>query len=551
VKHLLFLTILGCSGKSDRDVDTENGDDPITDGDDSASECLQYPWLTAVAGEAIESIPGAQVEDHEFAQQLANTIVEEPHIAAVLWREASQYYVRTASIETHFSRTRDADGNWSLMWADTPPLNTDPMADTTLGQELGHANPAETVYAEHGYEEGDTRLSFPSIEDASFPHLKRRFSSLFDGANSPNMAVVLAPYASGGMGSHGDASATQSRAPLVLRGPGVKAGTLAVAANHVDIAPTVAGLLGVEPVTGVDGRSGRWTSGQMLAWQDGEVLTDAMDEQCAYGAAKHALVLILDGLNHNEMMDGVAAGRYPNLARIADDRAAIFSGGSVVGWPSFSLPGHVSIFTGAWQGHHGMVSNSFYDRETGESGPGVSLAEMLANREAGRRAMDQYLSSDVETLFEAVARSSPDGVIASVNELTTRGVTWNPAGSSMPAPPTDIAVYALADQAALLQVSHLFEEVGPPTLMAVSLYVSDAAGQDYGPHGDDTRTALEETDVRVGQILDQYQAAGVFEDTVFVLTADHGMELMDSSRTASWAGAVDGVMRYDRMLYLP
>ncbi|MGB0640844.1 MAG: alkaline phosphatase family protein, partial [Myxococcota bacterium] len=466
MKRLLFLTMFGCTGKTEPALDTESGDDPVVESDDSASECSPYPWASSVAGEAVDSMSGAQISDHETAQQLATSIVEESHVAAVVWREDTRYYVRTASEETYFSRTRDADGNWSLQWADAPPLNTDPMADTTLAQELGHSNSSGIVYPDHGYEEGDTRLSFPSLEEATYPHIKRRFSSLFDGINSPNMAVILAPYANGGMGSHGDASATQSRAPLVLRGPGVKAGIVNHAANHVDIAPTVAGLLGVQPVVGVDGRTGRWTSNQMLAWQDGEVLTDAMDEQCAYGAAKHALVLILDGLNHNEMVDGIESGRYPNLARIADAQAAIFAGGSIVGWPSFSLPGHVSIYTGAWQGHHGMVSNSFYDRETTESGPGVSLPEMLANREAGRRAMDQYLSSDVETLFEAVGRSSADAVVASINELTTRGVTWDPAGAA-PSPPTDIAVYALADEAALLQVSHLFEEVGPPTLMAV------------------------------------------------------------------------------------
>ncbi len=551
MKYFLFMVAVGCSAKPSKQVDTHGEGDTVDGGGDSAIDCVAYPWQSAVAGEAIAPMDGAQIEDHEAAQQLASTIVEQPHVAAVLWREADDYHVRTASVATHFSRTRDEGGNWSLEWADSSPLNTDPMIDTTLAQELGHSNPEGTTYPEHGYGEGDGRLSFSTVEEGSFPFLKRRFSSLFDGANSPNMAVLLAPYAAGGVGSHGDASATQSRAPLVLRGPGVKAGVLEVAANHVDVAPTVAGLLGVEPVTGVDGRSGRWTTGQMLAWQDGQVLSDALDEQCAYGAAKHALVLILDGLNHNELMDGVVAGRYPNLARIVDEHAAIFSGGSVVGWPSFSLPGHVSIFTGAWQGHHGMISNSFYDRETGGSGPGISLSEMLANRDAGRRAMDQYLSPDVETLFEAVARSSPEGVIASINELTTRGATWDPTAALPPAPPTDIAVYALADEAALLQVAHVFEVAGPPALMAVSLYLSDAAGQDYGPHGDDARAALEETDVRVGKIIDQYQDAGVFDDTVFVLTADHGMELMDSSRTASWAGAIDEVTRYDRMLYLP
>jgi hypothetical protein len=425
------------------------------------------------------------------------------------------------------------------------------MVDSTLLDELSHGNPEGTSYPDHGYGDGDPRLSFPDLERGSYPYLMRRFASLFDGKNAPDMAVVLAPYASGGMGSHGDADATQSRAPLVLRGPGVRAGRVNEAANHVDIAPTVAGLLGVDPVTGVDGRTGRWTSGQMLAWQDGDVLVDALEDTCAYGAAEHAVVMILDGFNHNELMNGVAEGRYPNLARIADEQAAVFAGGSVVGWPSFSLPGHVSIFTGAWQGHHGMISNSFHVRETGESGPGIGLSEMLANRAAGEAAMDMYLSREVETLFEAVARSTPDSVIASVNELTNRGANWDPGAEGPPPPPTDIAIYALADEAAVLQISNLFSEVGPPGLLGVSLYMSDAAGQDYGPHGDEARSALQDTDVRVGRILDLYEEAGVFEDTVFVLTADHGMSLMDSSRSAAWADAVDGTIRYDRMVYLP
>ena len=88
----------------------------------------------------------------------------------------------------------------------------------------------------------------------------------------------------------------------------------------------------------------------------------------------------------------------------------------------------------------------------------------------------------------------------------------------------------------------------------MSLYLPDGAGQTYGPHGDAARDALVETDERVGRILDLYEEAGVFDDTVFVLTADHGMELQDSMRTSGWSSALSapGVLSftYGRMVYL-
>ena len=565
--YMTAAVVAGCEadrpvGKATSTTDTSVADpEPqvVTDGgetrtDDTSEDtepaaCPPHPWNDRTPLEPIETPVGAQVSDPASAAERASAFVERDHTAAAIWREADRYQVVTAAGQTSFRRARDADGNWVLTWSGDAPFNTDSMADNTFDSATSHGNPAGTDYPEHGYSEGDPRLSFPSAESGTYPDLMRRFSSLFDGEDAPDMALLLAPYANGGMGSHGDADVAQSRAPLVFRGPGIRPGRLDAAANHVDVAPTVAGLMGVSPVRGVDGNTGRWTENQMMRWQDGEVLTSILQESCAYGAASYGLVLLLDGLSHTELLDGISDGRYPNLARIVDDRAAIFDGGAIVGWPSFSLPGHVSLFTGVWQGHHGLISNSFLDRSTGEHAPGVGLREMLLNIENAHEVMRNYLSPDVETLFEAVGRSRTDPVLASINELTTRGATWTGALTPLPPPPSDTTVYSMADELGVGRATMLVEENGVPDLMALSLYLTDGAGQNEGPHGDLARAAIVETDERVGRVLDLYEDAGVLDQTIVVLTADHGMALMDSSRTASWSDVFVGMTVYGQMVY--
>ena len=453
------------------DTDGEESVPQDTSEDTEPEECPPYPWNALTPSDPIDTPVGAQVSDTAAAAARAASFVERDHTVAAIWREADQYQVVTASGRTSFQRERDADGNWVLAWADSAPLNTDAMVDSTFDAAMSHGNPAGTDYPEHGYGEDDSRLSFPDMASGAYPNLMRRFSSLFDGEDAPDMALLLAPYAKGGMGSHGDADVAQSRAPLVFRGPGVKPGRVALAANHVDVAPTLAGLMGVHPVRGVNGNTGRWTENQMMRWQDGEVLASVLEETCAYGSATYGLVLILDGLNHNELMDGISEGRYPNLARIVDDQAAVFDGGAIVGWPSFSLPGHVSLFTGAWQGHHGLISNSFLDRSTGQSAPGVALRDMLLNIENAHEVMRTYLSSEVETLFEAVGRSRTDPTLASINELTTRGATWTGELAPLPPPPSDTTVYSIADELGIGRATMLVEEQGVPDLMALSLYL--------------------------------------------------------------------------------
>ena len=46
--------------------------------------------------------------------------------------------------------------------------------------------------------------------------------------------------------------------------------------------------------------------------------------------------------------------------------------------------------------------------------------------------------------------------------------------------------------------------------------------------------SVHDTDARIGEILGAVERAGVFDDTAFVLVADHGMQQTDPTVTGDW-----------------
>ena len=123
------------------------------------------------------------------------------------------------------------------------------------------------------------------------------------------------------------------------------------------------------------------------------------------------------------------------------------------------------------------------------------------------------------------------------------------ATHSLP-PPADLLQTELADAAAVFQVLQMFETGQIPNLLGISFYATDAAGEQRGPHSDLLRESLRNTDSHIGQILDAYRDAGIFDETLFVFTADHGMGLQDPSRIFPTSAQLSGfsVHNYAQML---
>src|SRR5437879_4955019 len=82
-----------------------------------------------------------------------------------------------------------------------------------------------------------------------------------------------------------------------------------VACRLVDLAPTLAALLGVAPSATVSA-----ASEQFLARQDGSALHDLLDP--AGGRPAHVVGFLLDGCNPNVLYAMADAGEAPNVARL-------------------------------------------------------------------------------------------------------------------------------------------------------------------------------------------------------------------------------------------
>jgi hypothetical protein len=77
------------------------------------------------------------------------------------------------------------------------------------------------------------------------------------------------------------------------------------------------------------------------------------------------------------------------------------------------------------------------------------------------------------------------------------------------------------------------EDLPPPDFVYHELVLTDGAGHDYGPHADGLRDALAESDTRIGRVLALLDQLRLFDETLFVVTADHGMAPQDVALRAN------------------
>ncbi len=63
-----------------------------------------------------------------------------------------------------------------------------------------------------------------------------------------------------------------------------------------------------------------------------------------------------------------------------------------------------------------------------------------------------------------------------------------------------------------------------PRFAFCSFALTDSAGHEGGPHSDEVRAAVRESDERLGRLLGAVERRGVLDRTAVVLVADHGMQ---------------------------
>jgi phosphonoacetate hydrolase len=454
-----------------------------------------------------------------------------------------------------FQRVFGADGVYEYDVIETigenPIANQDPLAVATIEDELDAARRS-------GHPSDDPNRAFIEPEQLSYPLAYERIAQLFDSPNAPDLVLNPKSYAFGRQpGQHGSLDVVQSRAPLCFSGPGVRPGVSETAARHIDIAPTIARLMGFPKIAGRDS-CGRPSNDVYFRRQDGRPLDDILDLDAngkPRARPERVYIFHLDGFANDELHWRLEhePDALPNLRRLID-RGHRFRYGSIVNFPSITWPSHNTIGTSAWCGHHDIVNPTYYLRATRE----------VVTPQGNQFDTARFLSDDVETLYEAFHRvygpweGQRGAFTAAIHEPCTRGADhsvlerrvvgdrdrlraltldclddigrrWTDDGRQA------AQGEAMVDSRGIAQVLVLFTEDShpPPAFVFHEFTLPDGTAHDYGPHHAGHRAAVDETDTRIGRVLHMLEERGLFDSTLFLIVADHGMAATDTELAAN------------------
>lgn len=543
------------------------------------------PYMAAAIGDQ-----GLQAYEEELAGRSIDLLIEDPevHMVATVRVVDGGLHYFVYSQAGRIEYVRDGDG-WTIIdqEGDNPLARQDPTAWGTYDEFIENAtNPENTAYPDSGYPEGDPRLAWVPRDATHYPFAFERIAAYFAEPRAGDLAIIEVGYVGGGGGSHGHLGAIQSRAPFIIAGPGIRTASREPnddnvvelpgvgdglfhdgVARGVDIAPTLAAALGIDKHP-LAVREGYFSDQAYLARQDGRVLTEVFTTEAQAAiergepVANHVLIIINDGLtaleiNHELVTDGFDIEGYRLLA----SRGMVFQYGSITNWPSNTYPSHNMIGAGAYSGHHGVLDNAVYERETATQFSVIS--DLLQTEKYFGSA---HPNLPVETLFEAVKRTWPDAFVGSVNDPSSRGADFATlerrlpeglvvpdsaseitiADVTYPLPPADTEdLEGLVDNASVFSIAGAYAGDLPlPRYIIANFSSTDGAGHANGPHGDLIRdTVVPRVSARLTAVWALLEEAGILDDTIIVLTSDHGMELKDASRRGSTTDllSADGV----------
>ena len=229
--------------------------------------------------------------------------------------------------------------------------------------------------------------------------------------------------------------------------------------------------------------------------------------------------------------------------------------GAMAGLPTVTLANHTSILTGrAARATTGSSTTPGSTARTGE--------QIITNSHGDLAERDGAPSSPgVESIHDAVHRTWPDAFTASVNEPCDIGADYSTFDffrrGEVPPIPTDpdglphtterfvrpskdyswssIVDHMGIEQAVGIWSGHYRDVDYPlPRFMWCNFTLTDSAMHEGGPHSEIAAASVRDSDARLGEVLAAVERAGVFDETAFVLVADHGMEESDPEVRGDW-----------------
>jgi len=274
---------------------------------------------------------------------------------------------------------------------------------------------------------------------------------------------------------------------------------------------------------------------------------------CAAAEASPVLMISLDGLRPADVLEAKKRGlKLPNLAAFVKQGA--YATGVRNALPTLTYPNHTTLITGVWPAQHGIANNATFDP-------------------SGKNLDGWYwYSSDIRvpTLWDAV--HGRHGIVASIGWPVSVGslsIDYNVPEYWRAQTSDDLKLLrALSTPGLVARLEHdsglplaaLFGEdpqndvgrtryaeklfdISFPELMTVHLVSLDHYQHNFGPGSPEARTALEQLDADVGELV--ADARRVEPDVTVVVVSDHGFAPVSYDVNLGKAFVEAGLVTYE------
>ena len=244
--------------------------------------------------------------------------------------------------------------------------------------------------------------------------------------------------------------------------------------------------------------------------------------------AKHVIIITVDGFRPDFYLD--TAWHAYNIRALMKDGTHALGQNSV--FPSMTYPSHTTIVTGVQPATHGVYYNAMFE-STGSTGKIYWNDSSIKSPTLWKAVQDKgmkatalfwpvsadapvsYNIPDIGSMGEAVREkySRPEGFLNTVKAAVFNGAAKIEYGRDVNV--AKIAAYVIKkDQ---------------PNLMTIHFFSVDHAEHMDGREGDDVKAAIAGADSAVAIVVDALKAAGIWKNTVIIVTGDHGFVTVKTS----------------------
>ncbi len=238
--------------------------------------------------------------------------------------------------------------------------------------------------------------------------------------------------------------------------------------------------------------------------------------KCDSDASRHVVILSMDGFRWDYTLDA----HTPTL----DSLRRVGSSAQILPvFPANTFPNHYSMATGLHPDHHGVTNNGFYDETLG-------------------RHMSVFKAEDC--LTEGFWGGEPIWNTVELQGGISHIYMW--PGSEYPINGRQATIWSPYDHTMdyYVRADNVVKSMSLPADQAPNLVMwympdPDEVGHHYGPNSPECIARVEYIDQVLSYFFEKMRSTPYFDNTDFIVTADHGMTQMAPERYMNMYGAVD------------